>query len=125
MPKQDIRERADIELLVNSFYEKVRQSQVIGFIFDEVAQIDWDKHLPRMYSFWASLLLDEHSYQGNPMIKHLELSKQTAMTDEQFSEWLLLFRQTLDELFEGPIAEDAKIRAANIARLMLFKIQSL
>ena len=59
------------------------------------------------------------------MQKHIELSKLTAMTETQFSEWLLIFTQTTDELFEGIKADEAKTRAANIARLMLYKIQTL
>ena len=78
-----------------------------------------------MYSFLASLLLDEHSFSGNPMLKHIEFSKLTPMTEIQFSEWLLLFTQTTDELFEGKKADEAKTRAANIARLMLHKIQTV
>jgi hemoglobin len=73
--KYDIQNRADIELLVNTFYEKVRENKVLGYIFENVVQIDWENHLPRMYSFWASLLLSEHSFSGNPMQKHIELSK--------------------------------------------------
>lgn len=122
--KNDIQNRADIELLVNTFYEKVRANRVLGPIFDNVAQVDWDSHLPKMYAFWASLLLNEHSFKGNPMLKHIELSKRTPMTNVEFSEWLLLFTETVNELFEGEKAEDAKIRAANIARLMLHKIET-
>ncbi len=123
--KSKIQNRSDIELLVNTFYEKVRANKVLGYIFDDVAQIDWDNHLPQMYSFWASLLLGEHSFRGNPMVKHIKLSKMTPMTNVEFSEWLLLFNQTVDELFIGEKAEEAKIRAANIARLMLHKIESV
>jgi hemoglobin len=47
------------------------------------------------------------------------------MTETQFSEWLLMFTQTTDELFEGEKADEAKMRATNIARLMLHKIQTV
>jgi hemoglobin len=123
--KKDIETREDIELLVNSFYDKIKTNAILGPIFNDVAQINWEEHLPKMYSFWASLLLGEHSFSGNPMMKHIELSKLTAMTEVQFSEWLLLFNQTVDELFEGSRADEAKTRAANIARLMLHKIDSV
>ncbi len=46
------------------------------------------------------------------------------MTDKEFSEWLKIFIQTTDELFEGEKAEEAKTRASNIARLMLHKINT-
>jgi hemoglobin len=122
--KSDISTHNDITLLVNTFYERVKKNPVIGYIFSDVAKVDWEHHLPKMYSFWGSLLLGEHSYSGNPMLKHVELSKTTSLSEKEFSEWLMLFNQTVDELFEGEKAAEAKIRAANIARLMLFKIES-
>lgn len=122
--KSDITNRKDIELLVNTFYDKVRNNPVLGYIFDDVAKIDWENHLPKMYSFWASILLEEHSFSGNPMQKHIALSKITEMTDKEFSEWLHLFTVTVDELFVGEKANEAKVRAGNIARLMLHNIQN-
>jgi len=122
--KPDITNRADVEQLVNSFYAKVNENQTLSPIFNEVAKVDWPHHLPKMYSFWSSLLLGEQSYTGNPMIKHIDLSRQTEMTELQFSTWLILFTETVNELYEGDKAEEAKSRAANIARLMQHKIQT-
>ena len=123
--KNDITNKGDIKLLVDTFYDKVKTNSVIGHIFNDIAKVDWEHHLPKMYSFWESLLLGEKGFTGNPMQKHIELSKLTAMTETQFSEWVLIFTQTTDELFEGIKADGAKTRAANIARLMLYKIQTL
>src|SRR5690606_16429391 len=122
--KHDIQTREDVILLVNSFYEKVRENDTIGFIFDEVAKVDWEHHLPRMYNFWCSILLGEHSFSGNPMVKHIALSRQTTLSSVQFAEWLNLFKNTVDHLFDGRLANEAKMRAENIAQLMLFKIQT-
>lgn len=122
--KHDIANRADIELLVNTFYDKVKVNEKIGFIFNEVAKVNWDLHLPKIQAFWASMLFGENSFSGNPMTTHIELSKQTSMTETEFSEWLRLFNETVDELFVGLNADDIKFRAANIARLMLYKIQT-
>jgi hemoglobin len=122
--KHDISDTDDIETLVNRFYQKVRLNPVIGPIFSDVAKLNWEYHLPKMYAFWAGVLFGEPQYSGNPMLKHIELSKHTDMTEVEFSEWLRLFNQTTDELFEGAKSEEAKTRAANIARLMLHKIQT-
>lgn len=121
--KSDITSKEDIKLLVDTFYNKVQANATLGYIFNDVAKLNWDEHLPKMYSFWGSLLLQEHSYQGNPMQIHVELSKITTMSSVEFSEWINLFYQTVDELFEGEIASEAKIRAANIARLMQHRIE--
>lgn len=120
--KPDITSQTEIKVLVDTFYNKVQQNKVLAPIFNDVAKINWDEHLPKMYSFWGSLLLQEHSYNGNPMKIHVELSKITPMSAEEFSEWINLFNQTVNELFEGATAEEAKTRAANIARLMQLKI---
>jgi len=122
--KKDIYSREDVELLVDTFYEKVKANAIIGYIFNDIAKVDWKNHLPRMYSFWASILLGEHSFSGNPMDRHIQLSKIAPMTDKEFSEWLKIFTQTTDDLFEGEKSEDAKTRASNIARLMLHKINT-
>jgi hemoglobin len=121
--KPDITSQTDIKVLVDTFYNKVQQNKVLAPIFNDVAKINWDEHLPKMYSFWGSLLLQEHTYAGNPMQIHVELSKITTMSLVEFSEWINLFYQTVNELFEGEIASEAKTRAANIARLMQHKIE--
>ena len=120
---QDITNRKDIELLVDTFYGMVMTNPVIGFIFSDVAGIDWGIHLPKMYRFWSSLLLNEQSYSGNPLRIHVHLSKLTPMTEEQFSEWLRLFVETVDELFSGGKADEAKQRARKIASTMLANIR--
>jgi len=122
--KADISTHEDIVLLINTFYDKVKINAVIGYIFGDVAHVNWETHLPVMYSFWDTMLLGKQTYTGNPMIKHIELSKLTALTQKEFTEWLLLFTQTVDELFSGSNATEAKERAANIAGLMLHKIET-
>jgi hemoglobin len=97
---------------------------VLGPIFNDMAKVDWTLHLPKMYNFWASILLGEQSYDGNPMTRHIQLSRSIPLTENEFNEWITLFTRTVDDLFEGEKAEEAKTRAANIARLMLHKIQS-
>jgi len=118
----DITNRKDIELLVDEFYKKVLKDQVISPVFN-AAVFDWDAHIPVMYSFWDSVLLHAASYQGNVMLKHISLNKKTALTPEHFDRWILLWDATIDALFEGPIASDAKEKAINMKRLMLFKIE--
>jgi hypothetical protein len=46
---RDIENRKDIEQLINAFYDKVREDELIGFIFNDVAKVNWQKHLPVMY----------------------------------------------------------------------------
>lgn len=122
--KARITDRKHIELLVNTFYDRVKLHHVLGPIFNDMAKVDWNLHLPKMYNFWASILLGDQSYEGNPMTRHIQLSRSIPMAENEFNEWITLFTKTVDDLFEGEKAEEAKTRAANIARLMLHKIQS-
>jgi hemoglobin len=119
---KDIESRADIILLVDAFYSKVKSNPVIGYIFTDVAALDFDIHLPKMYDFWCSMLLGEQSYYGNPMTPHMVLSQKVILSSDHFDEWLLLFNETVDTLFQGDKATEAKYRAKNIAGLMLHKI---
>ncbi|MCB0707734.1 MAG: group III truncated hemoglobin [Saprospiraceae bacterium] len=120
--KHQIQHKEDIKLLVDSFYEKVLKDDVIGFIFTEVVPISWDEHMPLMYSFWESMLLDEMSYRGNMMVTHLALHKKVRLEERHFDRWKQLFFETLDAHFEGEKVAEAKKRVENMAALMLYKI---
>lgn len=114
--KHDIANPTDIRLLIDSFYEKVKGDDVLGYIFNDIARVDWAHHLPLMYSFWEFLLLHTaDAYRGNPVQKHWELHQKTALKTAHFDRWVALFQSTVDELFEGPVAQDAKFRAWTIA----------
>ncbi len=114
--KPDIALSADIKLLIDTFYAKVQTDDMLGPIFNDVAQVDWPRHLPVMYSFWEFLLLGQaDAYRGNPIQKHFELNEKHHLKGEYFDHWVALFQATVDELFTGPKAEDAKFRAFAIA----------
>ncbi|MBK6929561.1 MAG: group III truncated hemoglobin [Saprospirales bacterium] len=115
MNKPDIAFRSDIERLIDAFYEKVKADPLIGYIFTEVARVDWPKHLPVMYDFWEFLLLGGQAYRGNPIEKHFALHARHPLGAEHFDRWLALFQETVDELFEGANADAAKFRAYAIS----------
>lgn len=116
---QDLINRADIERLVDAFYARVGDDAVLGPIFNDVARVDWDTHLPRMYQFWDSVLFGTAGYKGNPLAVHRELAEQTRLTPEHFNHWLDLFSETVDALFAGPTADHAKLRASRIAATLV------
>ena len=120
--KKDIETRADIEKLIIQFYEKVMINPVIGFIFTDVIKIDLMDHIPIIVDFWETILLDNPVYKKNAMVVHYDLNKRIPLQKEYFSEWLLLFCTTVDELFVGKIATLAKTRAKSIAAVMEYKM---
>ena len=107
----DISTEGDIKLLVDAFYQKVNRDDLLSPIFNDLAQVDWNEHLPTMYKFWGSLLLHNNAYRGQPWPKHAVLPVNTV----HFSRWLTLFKQTVDDHFAGPKAIEAKNTAASIA----------
>ncbi len=120
--RKDITSRDDIKLLVDSFYEKVKKNSSIGFIFTEVARVNWELHLPVMYDFFENMLFYTGSYTGNPMELHRHISQKLPLTKEHFQQWEELFCQTVDELFAGEKAELVKQRALSISAVMKIKI---
>ena len=114
----DIVSRADIERLVDTFYASVRADGLLGPIFDDVAHTDWDTHLPKMYDFWAAVLFGSPGFQGDPLGVHRALGRKTPLGAAEFGRWLQLFHATLDSLFDGPVADHAKVRAVRIAGVM-------
>lgn len=116
--KKELQSREDIELLINTFYDKVRKDTLIAFFFTDVVSVDWEHHLPTMYKFWENVVFYTGGYEGNPMEKHQQLNMKHPMNKAHFQRWLELFTSTVDELFEGEKAELIKQRALSIATVM-------
>jgi hemoglobin len=114
----ELASRADIVRLVDAFYERVSEDRILGPIFTDVARVDWEVHLPKMYDFWDSVLFGKAGFKGAPLPVHLALSRQVALTSREFDRWIALFHSTVDALFAGPLADEAKIRATRIAAVM-------
>jgi hemoglobin len=114
----DIESRDDIKVIVDAFYERVRGDELLGFIFDEVAAVDWEKHLPKRYDFWETMVFRAGSYTGNPLLPHLRLSGKTEMGGAQFGRWKELFYETVDARYAGDRAGHIKRAAADMAQVM-------
>lgn len=98
---------SDIHQLVSTFYDKVLQDEQLAPFFQK---LDFSAHLPQMERFWRFALLSEEGYTTNVTEKHLKMPLQK----QHFDRWLALFNETMDELFEGELAQQAKQRAAVI-----------
>ncbi|MFV8342311.1 group III truncated hemoglobin [Flavobacterium sp. XS2P39] len=119
--KTDIKNRNDIEKLVNAFYDKIKTDGTIGYFFTDVAKVNWELHLPIMYDFWENILFFNGNYTGNPMVKHKELHQKSEMKEAHFQHWNALFNETVDQLFIGEKATEIKQRAMNISSLLMNK----
>jgi hemoglobin len=121
----DILGRDEIVRLVDRFYEKVREDETLGFIFDRVAKVDWPAHLPKMYAFWQTVLFRDGGFRGDPIGKHARLVPLANMGREQFDRWLALFNESVDELFAGENAGHIKRCAAHMANVIHAKINAI
>src|SRR5438045_5270913 len=119
---KDIATREDIELLMNTFYERLLADEAISYIFTDVAKLDIKTHIPIIADFWETVLLNKNVYHNNTMKIHLDLNEKTPLIKEHFNVWLKHFTTTVDELFEGETALRAKQRAASVATVMQIKI---
>lgn len=109
----------DVKLLVDTFYEKVRDDAILAPIFNERIANQWPEHLEKMYRFWQTVLLGEHTYFGAPFVPHATL----PIDQDHFQRWLELFNRTIDDLFEGPIAKEARWRADKMALMFQKKLE--
>lgn len=114
----DITSRAEVTRLVDAFYTAVRGDDILAPIFDDVARVDWGAHLPKMYDFWEGVLFGKSAFKGNPLAVHRHLARLTPLTGREFQRWVALFHATVDGLFSGPVADEAKRRASRIAIVM-------
>jgi hemoglobin len=102
---QSMRERSGvdesmIDVLVRTFYGRIRQDALLAPIFESRIQ-DWEPHLQRMCQFWSSIILSSGIYHGQPMRLHLPL----PVDAQHFDQWLALFESTARELFDAATAE--------------------
>ncbi len=101
---QDILDKKDIESLIDKFYKKVIADEIIG------------------YFFTYTILFGTQSYKGNPMTKHIALSKLSPIENAHFERWMTLWKETINENFYGEKAQEAIDRAQTIALTMQYKI---
>lgn len=116
----DIQDDADIKELVHAFYDRVAQDERLGYIFNDVAAVDWEQHLPQMVDFWSNILFRTGRYQGRPYRQHRPLPLQM----DDFRRWFTLFCETVDTHFQGERATCAKEMAGRIASSFTARLQS-
>jgi hemoglobin len=114
----DILTLEDVKLLVNDFYSKIRDNELLAPIFNGVIGDQWPKHLEKMYGFWQTILLETPAYSGSPFLKHAKL----PIKKEHFDTWISLFNETVDQHFVGKKADEAKWRAARMSEMFQYKL---
>lgn len=110
--------REDVSLLVHSFYDKIRNHEILGPIFNgSIPDDHWPDHLEKLTDFWESNLFGVAKFRGNPPAAHqrVDIKEGHTISQSHFGHWLQLWFETLDEHFEGELAERAKERARRMS----------
>lgn len=108
---RDITEE-NIGTMVYTFYARVRRHEVLGPVFNERLEGRWKLHQENMVDFWSNVLLRTGRYFGNPLVKHRNVS---AIQRSHFSDWLVLFRETLADIYVPGTAERIHLAAQRMA----------
>jgi hemoglobin len=109
---------AEIAMLVDRFYAKVREDPQIGPVFNDAVH-NWNAHQALLKDFWSTVLLTSGRYKGNPLLAHFQL----PIKARHFPRWLELFAETANELLPTPHAA-LVIRKANLIALNLQRVLS-
>jgi hemoglobin len=123
--RTDIETHEDCERLVRAFYGRALTDPVLGFIFVDVAHLDLEEHVPRITSFWETILLGARSYSGGAFAPHAALNTRVRLRAGHFERWLWLWRTTVDELFAGERAELAKAHSRRVAQAFHDRLESI
>ncbi len=108
-----------IKELVDCFYSRVRQDELLGPVFAGAIGDHWEEHLTKMSDFWSTVVLASRRYKGNPMQVHINLPR---LNQEHFDRWLALWRVTTSELLDQAHAQVFVKKAEFMAERLLSAI---
>lgn len=114
-PVPDLDTRSQVHDMVVGFYRELVMDELLGPVFEEVAEVDWSEHIPLLIDYWCRVLHGDPSYVGKILTAHRHVHERMAFTAEHFDRWYALFVATIDQGWSGPFADEAKGHAARIA----------
>lgn len=106
----------DIHDTLVAFYAQLEHEPLLAPYFEP---LDMPAHIPRIASFWETLLYHTGSYTGNAFLPHLTMP---GLTSAHFERWVATLEAILDARFEGPMAERMKSLAHRIAYSMQLRL---
>ncbi|HTO00167.1 MAG TPA: group III truncated hemoglobin [Microthrixaceae bacterium] len=100
----DLDSRSQIHDLVVHFYREIVFDEFLDHVFEDVAQVDWNTHIPKLIDYWCRVLLGQPGYEGTILAPHQEVHDLESFTQEHFDKWFALWVQSIDERWSGPVA---------------------
>ena len=116
-PVRDLDTPEEIAEMVRRFYQDVAQDDLLGPLFNDVAQVEWSEHLPKLTMFWCRALLGIEGYSGNPFRSHMQVNERSPFTHDHFDRWLELFHDAVELGWVGPNVDRALALAHNVAEV--------
>ena len=113
--RRDIRDE-DLHGILESFYATLGRDTLLASYFEE---IDMSAHIPRIVTFWSTILFGTHTYSGNAFAPH---QRMPGLTGHHFGRWVETIEATIDARFSGPKAEEMKTVSHRIAYSMQLRL---
>lgn len=121
----DLTTRAEIDVLLRRFYGRALVDELLAEPFTEVREQGLESHLPVMCDFWETILFSAGTYRGSLFRIHRQAYERHPFDGAHFDRWLLLWREAVDELYTGPVADRAKLQGQRIATAMHRRLAGL
>jgi hemoglobin len=112
--------QAHIKKLVTHFYRRVQKDELLGYIFNDIAHVDWTHHIPLLCQFWNSIMLKTGEYHGSAYTKHVLIGKKIPIKEAHFTHWLDLFQQEAFKHLPMSAAEEITQKASLIAKSLQY-----
>ncbi|KTC90729.1 group III truncated hemoglobin [Fluoribacter dumoffii] len=116
--------KTHIEKLVTHFYQRVQKDEVLGPIFNDVMQVNWNEHIPLLCQFWNSVMLKTNEYHGNAYQKHILLKQVFPIEELHFNRWLNLFQEEAVNHLPEACAQEVFQKATLIAESLKYGMLS-
>jgi len=87
---------------------------LLGPVFEEVAEVDWAEHIPKLIDYWCRVLLHRPGLGGSILAPHRRVHSIEPLTLEHCDRWYQLWVRSVDQGWAGPRADQAKDHAAKI-----------
>jgi hemoglobin len=121
----DLDTRTQIHDLVVHFYREIAFDPVLNPVFEEVAEVDWAVHMPRLTNYWCRVLLGEPGYDGMLLAAHEHVHHLEPFDPALYDRWYDLWVASVDERWSGPKADAAKAHAAHIMRFLARRLSGI
>lgn len=121
MTKPDLDNKETIKVFVEQFYEKVLVDELLAHIFTDVAKINIEEHFLKIRSYWEKMLLKDPAYKRHMMNIHREVYAKFPFSTQEFERWVKLFVETVEQGYQGPMAD----RAIKLANTIAFNMDTV